>query len=231
MGKKISAVILAAGSGKRMNSSVTKQRMSICGESLLHRSVRAFSNSDTVESVIVVVRADELDFAKDECREFSKVKKIIEGGGTRFESARLGFCEAKKYSDYVAIHDGARCLVTPEIIEKVANDAFKYGAATASSLITDTIKSVDRELMISNTVDRSSLRAVQTPQIFRTDLYTMALEKNSLSPELITDDNMLFENIGVNVYCTDTGKHNIKITTQEDILLAEFLINGDNKNA
>ena len=226
MNTSVCAVILAAGSGSRMKLDITKQKILLGKESVLHRTVRIFQGCESIDSIIVVCRADEIDFAKEETSKFSKVREIVVGGETRFESARLGFLAIPENSDYVAIHDAARCFVSSDMISAVVLDAKKYGAATASAEVTDTVKSVDADNRISATVDRDTLVLVQTPQIFRTDLYKKAVEAYDGRIN-VTDDNMLVELIGVKPYCTDTGKRNIKITTVEDLNFANYLLNGE----
>ena len=226
MNTSVCAVILAAGSGSRMKLDITKQKILLGKESVLHRTVRIFQGCESIDSIIVVCRADEIDFAKEETSKFSKVREIVVGGETRFESARLGFLAIPENSDYVAIHDAARCFVSSDMISAVVLDAKKYGAATASVEVTDTVKSVDADNRISATVDRDTLVLVQTPQIFRTDLYKKAVEAYDGRIN-VTDDNMLVELIGVKPYCTDTGKRNIKITTVEDLNFANYLLNGE----
>lgn len=226
MNTSVCAVILAAGSGSRMKLDITKQKILLGKESVLHRTVRIFQGCESIDSIIVVCRSDEIDFAKEETSKFSKVREIVVGGETRFESARLGFLAIPENSDYVAIHDAARCFVSSDMISAVVLDAKKYGAATASAEVTDTVKSVDADNRISATVDRDTLVLVQTPQIFRTDLYKKAVEAYDGRIN-VTDDNMLVELIGVKPYCTDTGKRNIKITTVEDLNFANYLLNGE----
>ncbi len=227
MKERVTALILAAGSGSRMNLNITKQQIKISDESVLRRSVRAFQECPDVDSIIIVTRADEIDFARSEASEMSKVSMITVGGKTRALSAYRGFLAIGEGCDIVAIHDAARCLVTPDMISAVLNDAATYGAATASSLVTDTIKSVDSTAKIMGTIPRSSLRAVQTPQAFRTDIYKKAVESADLSDPSLTDDNMLVERIGYSVHCTDTGKYNIKITTPDDLLYVNYILNGE----
>lgn len=228
MSYRVAAVILAAGSGSRMKLDVTKQKLIVAGESVLHRTVRIFNNCPIINSIVVVVKNDEVDFAKEELCGFSKVKKITVGGATRSESAKIGFSFAEENSDFVAIHDAARCLVTEKIINAVVLDAVKYGAATAASEVTDTVKSVDSEGNITGTVDRGGLMLVQTPQVFKTELYKKALQSYDSYDVSMTDDNMLVERIGGKIHCTNTGKYNIKLTHKEDLDLAIFLLNGEN---
>lgn len=227
MSERVVAVILAAGCGSRMRLGVTKQRIVIGDESVLRRTVRIFNDSSAISSIVVVVRKDEMNFAEEELLCFDKVAKITAGGETRFESAKIGFALAEDFADYVAIHDAARCFVTDEIIKAVVSDAIKFGAATAASAITDTVKTVDSDGMICGTVDRNSLMLVQTPQVFRSELYKKALLSADVNDSAITDDNMLVERIGGKIHCTDTGKYNIKLTHKEDLDYADFLLNGE----
>ena len=118
----VSAIILAAGSGSRMGGEVTKQKISVLGKSVLRRSVEAFQSCDDIFEIIIVTRADELDFAKAEINGCNKVTKIVRGGSTRAESAALGFACVDERTEFVAIHDAARCLVTGEDISKVVSD-------------------------------------------------------------------------------------------------------------
>ena len=227
MKERVTALILAAGSGSRMNLDITKQQIRIGDESVLRHSLRAFEECHDIDSIIIVTRDDEIDFARSEATGMSKVSMIIVGGETRALSAFRGFSAVDEECDIVAIHDAARCLVTPAMISAVLNDAATYGAATASSVVTDTIKSVDSSAKITGTVPRTGLRAVQTPQAFRTDIYKKAVEAADLNDPLLTDDNMLVERIGYPVHCTETGKYNIKITTPDDLLYVNYILNGE----
>ncbi len=224
---KVTAIILAAGSGSRMKMNERKQWLKLDGISVISRTVKAFEVCDNIESIVIVARADEVELAKKELSSFKKIKKIIAGGLVRLESAKIGFESIDWDFDYVAIHDGARCFVTSEIINSVCHDAEKYGAATASNIVTDTVKRIDENLNIVETIDRNVLVCVQTPQIFKKEIYERAISNIDVADDSITDDNMLAERIGVPVHCTQTGKNNIKITFQEDLLLAKSLLNGE----
>ncbi len=227
MAHRVGAVILAAGSGSRMNLDVTKQKIIIGNESVLRRTVRIFNDCRIINSIVVVVRADEVDFAERELVGFDKVSKITVGGSFRLESAKIGFSFLENSADYVAIHDAARCFVTEKIIEDVVSDAVKYGAATAAAPVTDTVKTVNADGIITGTVERSSLMLVQTPQAFDVQLYKKAISLSAPDDASITDDNMLIERIGGKIHCTNTGKYNIKLTHKEDLDYAHFLLNGE----
>lgn len=223
----IAAVILAAGVGSRMGADTTKQRLLVGGISVLRRTLLAFEECEDVKSIVIVTREDEVEFAKSESCGITKLCKIVLGGKVRAESAYNGFKAIPSDSDYVAIHDAARCLVTPEMISRVANDAIKYGAATACARVTDTVKIVDENGFVSATPDRNFVYLASTPQIFSTLLYNRATENIDFSDSSVTDDNMLAERVGVKVYCTDVGTKNIKITMPGDIEYAEYILRGE----
>lgn len=223
----VCALILAAGSGHRMNLGQTKQRLILSGESILKRSIRIFNQASAIDSIIIVSRADELDFAQSQAEGFDKVSKIVAGGQTRAESAKIGFSHVDENAEFVAIHDAARCFVTEENIDAVVADAKRYGAATASTRIFDTVKRVDENMNIVSTINRNELIAVQTPQVCRVDIYKKALHAAVGTGVEYTDDNMLLENIGIHPHCTETGKYNVKITTREDIDYADFILSKD----
>lgn len=220
----LTAIILAAGSGNRMGADTTKQKMNICGKSLLWHSVKAFSDCLHVNSIVIVSKSDEMDWARAELSEFSKIEAVVAGGNTRAESARLGFAAVSNKSGFVAVHDGARCLIRPRDIDAVINAAFVHGAATAAASVTDTLKYSD-DGFIKNTVSRSNLFSAQTPQVFKAELYGKALAASE-ADDSVTDDNMMMEKIGINVAVVITGKHNIKITTGDDLDYAEYILSG-----
>ncbi len=218
----VTAIILAAGSGSRMDKLIPKQKMLILGESVLSRSVRAFSDCEKIKDILVVCRAEDLDLTREELASFTKVISVISGGKTRAESAKIGFNSISPCSEYVAIHDAARCLITPEKIASVVDSAICHGAATAGTFITDTVKHLE-DGMIDRTVPREHLFSAQTPQVFSREIYQAALN-NTESIEAVTDDNMLVESLGIGVCPVDTGKSNIKLTRVEDIAFAEYII-------
>ncbi len=221
----VTAIVLAGGSGSRMKSAITKQCIKILGESVIKRAVFVFEKCAAIDDIIVVAKRDELEFVKDELCDFKKVTSIVVGGKCRAESAAAGFAAVEKNKkSIVLIHDAARCLVSEEDVERVIRDTERYGAATASVRVTDTLKRVSDEGKICETVSRDALRSVQTPQGFLYELYSEALNKWDKPLELLTDDNMLLENAGIKPFCSETSPWNIKITVAEDIALAEYLI-------
>lgn len=227
----VTAIILSAGVSHRMAGDVSKQLMKISGVSVVRRTALAFASASTITNIIVVARGEEISEVTSEVLDIPKLSLVIAGGECRAESARLGFLAAKESSDLIAIHDGARCLVTPEIIDRVVLQAIECGAASAGAAVTDTVKRTDSEASIIGTVDRDTLYFAATPQVFSTALYERALNEYKGDLLQLTDDNMLVEALGVRIRLVDCGKENIKITTAEDVNYAEFLIEKREKNA
>ena len=222
--KSVCAVILAAGSGSRMNCDQTKQTMMILGKSVLRRCVEVFDRCSVISGITVVCKSDEIDFVKKEVDGLNKVNKVVIGGKSRAESAKLGFEAIDQSANTVMIHDACRCLITEWEIEKVAREAITFGAATASVKVADTLKKCSAEGFIESTVSRENLFAAATPQAFSYSLYKAALESKSQIDASITDDNMLVESFGGKIKCVETLPTNIKITVARDIELAEFII-------
>ena len=218
------AVILAGGTGSRMGSNITKQRMLIAGKPIIWHTARAFDRCPDIDRIIVVSRTDEIEYMRNVLSDINKLFCIVEGGATRAESSYRGICAAGNECSIVAIHDAARCLITPEGISKVIGMARRNGAATAAKRLTDTVKRVAEHGQIIETIDRSSLVAVETPQVFAYSSIRSAFESSvSLGAE-ITDDNMIYENAGGRIYTVDLECDNFKITTPRDLILAELII-------
>lgn len=220
-----SAIIVAAGSSTRMGSTVSKQFLEVAGIPVLARTLLAFENTKQIDEIIVVARQSELALVSELATKWriSKLAAVVTGGDTRAASVKNGFLHVHHTAKFVAIHDGARCLVTPEMIEKVCRAAYRHKAATAACTVFDTVKTATRRGFIAKTVDRSSVYLATTPQIFSTNLYRAALEtvKNA---ELLTDDNQLMERLPYPVKLVDCGKDNLKITEPRDMRLAEFIL-------
>ncbi|MBQ8689163.1 MAG: 2-C-methyl-D-erythritol 4-phosphate cytidylyltransferase [Clostridia bacterium] len=212
-----------------MKAETTKQCMSLLGESVLKRAVSAFDLCDDISSIVVVIREDERQFVMRELSEIKKLVCVVVGGKTRAESARIGFLAIPEKTDFVAIHDAARCLITPEMITDVLSDAIKYGAATAATPAVDTVKIIDNEGFVEYTPKRALVMMASTPQIFSVEIYKKALSCAEKIDDTVTDDNMLVEMAGYKVFCTDVGKENIKITVPGDIQYAEHILKGREK--
>ena len=227
--KHLTAVILAAGSSTRMGGKVKKQMLPIFGKTVLWRTLFAFEACELVDSVVLAVHKDDIEYISDKVApEFKKVKKVIAGGDTRAESARLSFEALPEETTHIAVHDGARCLITPEMISMVARQAFDEGAATAGSYVTDTVKLLSDDGAVEKTIPREKVFMASTPQIFETEVYKKALLSTTNACK-ITDDNMMVEALGVKISAVDLGKENIKITTPSDIELAEYILSKREK--
>ena len=227
---KVCAIILAGGLGTRTNLDIPKQRIEILGKSLIFRATESHEAARSITDIIVVTRSDDVDFVKNELSSFKKIKNIVCGGKTRAESAFNGFEAIDFECDYVAIHDGARCLISPHDIDLVVSDAIKYGAATASAKITDTVKCIDENGFVKSDLNREKMRAVQTPQVFEYSIYKKAISQIDSFDDSITDDNTIVQRIGVKVYLSNTDKNNIKITYKEDLKYGEFLLKRGEEN-
>ena len=224
---KVSAIILCAGASARFsNGSESKQFATVMGVPVIIRTIKAFEASNSISEIILVVRKEDVDNVKRLVCEYNiqKVSCIVIGGETRQSSALRGFKHVNEKSKLVAIHDGARCLVTPELIEEVIKEADTHRAATAATKITDTIKLADDDGFIKSTVDREYLWSVQTPQIFEKKLYMTSTYYSKDKGLIATDDCMLVENAGFKIKLVETGKENIKITVQDDINLANQIL-------
>jgi 2-C-methyl-D-erythritol 4-phosphate cytidylyltransferase len=231
---KTVAVILAAGSGSRMNSDVKKQYMEIGGKPLIYYSIKAFEES-VIDDIVLVVSRGDVDYVKKEIVEkfhFDKVTAVVEGGLARYHSVRLGLQAADPVCDYAFIHDGARPFVTRDIIMRALQEVKTYRACVVGMPAKDTIKIADEKGFAATTPDRNLMWTIQTPQVFA---YKMILE---LYQKLDRDEGDLMAN-GINItddamvveYYTDTkiklveGSYdNIKITTPEDIAVAEAIL-------
>ena len=222
-GKKVSAIIASAGIGSRMGTELTKQRIVLGGISIIRRTALVFEGCTAVDEIVVAARGEEVDFMKEELKDISKLRTVVVGGKTRVESVKNAFFAVSHDTDIIAIHDGARCLITEEQITSVIDAAVKYGAATAVRTVFDTVKRVDGLGFIESTLSRDGLKFAATPQIFTYKLYSEALNKLSCTAE-ITDDNMLVEALGERVFTVDVGEENIKVTTPFDLDLAELIL-------
>ena len=233
MGEKIAAIVLAAGEGKRMGSGIPKQYMLIKSRPLVYYALKAFEES-AVDEVILVTGEDEIDYCKEyivDRYHFNKVKKIVPGGWERYASVYFGL-EAIEDADYVLIHDGARPMISAELIQKCIYYVKKYRACVVGMPSKDTVKIVDENDFAVNTPERRFVWCIQTPQVFETALIRHAyfkLMENEENETGITDDAMVVERMeNCAVKLVEGSYENIKITTPEDLILAESLIKKRN---
>ena len=220
--KYTGAVVVAAGNASRMNG-IDKVMAPIQGEPMILHTVRAFQNCDAIKEIVVVTREDLLSRVMGLCRGFKKVRAVVVGGKDRQESVELGMNALSDKVKLVAIHDGARPLVTGAVIDRAVRAANSYGAAAPAVPVKDTIKTVQGGVVI-NTPDRKQLQAVQTPQTFDFDLLRGALKKARLEEAVITDDCSAVENMGFSVKIVEGDEKNIKVTTPLDLKIAELFL-------
>jgi 2-C-methyl-D-erythritol 4-phosphate cytidylyltransferase len=221
MPEKVAAIIVAAGEGRRMEG-IDKALVPLAGEPLILMTTRPFQQCLAVGQIVVVVSSNR----EQQCRAlvagpaWSKVTDICLGGARRQDSVAAGL-KLLKDCDWVIIHDGARPLVTIDLIERGLEAAKETGAAAAAMPVTDTIKVADDGGMVCQTLSRQNLRAVQTPQVFRFDIIQAAYQQASGD---VTDDASLVEKLGHRVKLYSGSYDNIKVTTPADLALAEIIL-------
>ena len=218
--KNVSAVIVAAGTASRMRG-IDKTVAPIGGVPMILRTVRALAASERITEILVVTREDLVASITELCKGEEKFKKALLGGASRAESVVQGLQDAS--GDLVAIHDGARPFVTPEIIDRTVKAAESIGAAAPAIAVRDTIK-VAKNSEICATPDRSTLFAVQTPQIFDLETIKSALQTAMTQNIPLTDDCSAAEAAGLRVVLTEGSDENIKITTPMDLIFAEAIL-------
>ncbi len=225
---KCTAIILAAGQGKRMGGQVRKQFMELQGKPLLYYSLHCFQESGLIDEILLVTGKDQIEYCIKNVVErygFSKVVKIVAGGEQRYDSVYEGL-KACGDSEYVFIHDGARPFVTEEILQRGYEAARKYGTGIAGVLSKDTVKIVDGKKNVIETPLRDRVWIVQTPQIFEYNLVRCAYDRLQLFDKTgITDDAMVVEEMGNHTVHMVPGDYtNIKITTPDDLdVAAQFM--------
>lgn len=221
-----SAIIAAAGLSARFGGSVTKQMQELCGTPVLIHTLKAYENTDCIHEIIIVAREDEIPCWEKAVRDYSltKVTKIVKGGDSRQQSVMKGLEAIDDKAKFVAIADGARCLITPEQISNVCHSAYKYKAATAAHKTTDTVKIADKKGFIESTPDRNTVWLAQTPQVFKANLYRAAAMTAEKKKFEATDDNSLVEFVGHPIRLVECGSNNIKITTYDDVAVAKGIL-------
>ena len=224
--KICSAVVVAAGSATRMEG-IDKILTTLGDVPVLVHTLRVFQRCPEISEVVVVTREDLLLDVSQVCKAFAldKVTKVVVGGSQRALSVLAGLRETRQESDLIAIHDGARPLVTDEILQETVARAAVTGAAAPAIPVTDTIKRVEEGFAV-DTVDRSTLFAVQTPQIFQADLIRAAVQQSVEENLTLTDECAAVERLGMKVAMTRGSRENIKITTPFDLLLGEAILDS-----
>ena len=221
-----SAVIVAAGSARRMEG-IDKVLAPLGELPVLVHTIYSFQDCPRFDEIVVVTREDLLVEVSRICKDFQldKVSKVVVGGRERTDSVLAGLREVRPDADLIAIHDGARPLAPQQVLEEVVERAAETGAAAPAIPVTDTVKRA-REGLIEETVDRSELWTVQTPQVFEAGLIRAAVEKAVVDGESLTDECGAVERLGMKVSLTTGSKENIKITTPFDLILGEAILEG-----
>ena len=220
--KTCGAVIVAAGSASRMGG-IDKVMAPLGGEPMIVRTVRAFQNCDAIASVVIVTREDLICPIAGLCKDMDKVTAVVAGGSSRQESVHLGLNALPKGTKLAAVHDGARPLISWQVIDRVVRAANTYGAAAPAIPVKDTIKVVSGGL-VQETPDRATLQAVQTPQVFDFDLLRGALKKAEADGASVTDDCSAVERTGMKIKIVEGDERNLKVTTPMDLKIAELLL-------
>ena len=220
--KRCGAVIVAAGSASRMGG-IDKVMAALWGEPMIARTVRAFQQCGAIADIVIVTRPDLIRPISALCAQMDKVRMVVAGGQSRQESVALGLNALPKGVELAAVHDGARPLITDAVIDRTVRAANSYGAAAPAVPVKDTIKVV-RGGLVTDTPDRASLQAVQTPQVFDFDLLRGALKKAAEDAAAVTDDCSAVERLGMAVKIVEGDERNLKVTTPMDLKIAEMLL-------
>ncbi|MBA2435465.1 MAG: 2-C-methyl-D-erythritol 4-phosphate cytidylyltransferase [Verrucomicrobiota bacterium] len=220
----LSAIIVAGGRSQRMG--FDKLLASLAGRSVVAHSIAAFEQTKSVTDIILVGRAERLSAYEKivALQGFGKVSAIIPGGARRQDSVRCGLQKLPAENDFVAVHDAARPLVRPEMIEQIFQLARRHGGAASAAPVSDTLKRVDRELAVIGGVERADLFAVQTPQIFQRELLEKAYAAIFEAGLDVTDEISAVERAGGRVVLLPNEEPNFKITWPADLPLAEFVL-------
>ena len=220
--KYCGAVIVAAGNASRMGG-IDKVMAPLGGEPMIVHTVRNFQNCDAIKEIVVVTRPELIVAITDLCHDFAKVKAVVAGGATRDASVSMGLNTLSAKCKLVAVQDGARPFAKWQLIDRVVRAANSYGAAAPAIPVKDTVKVVQGGL-VQQTPDRSTLKAVQTPQVFDFDLLRGALKQAKLDGIALTDDCSAVEHMGMSVRIVEGDERNIKITTPMDLKIAELIL-------
>lgn len=227
MENNICAIVLAAGQGKRMKSSIQKQYILLKEKPILYYSLKAFEDIKEIERIILVVGKGEVSYCRKEIIDkygLQKVTDVIEGGKERYHSVYEGLKLLEKHCDYVLIHDEARPFITESIILNTIENVKKYKACAVGMPVKDTIKIVDEENFCVHTPERAKVWAVQTPQAFEYNIIKSAYDILMQKEIMVTDDAMVIEQfMNISVKLIEGTYENIKITTQEDLKVAETI--------
>lgn len=216
------AVIVAAGSASRMGG-IDKVMAPLGGEPMIVKTVRAFQTCDAISEIVIVTRQDLVERVMGLCGQFAKVRAVVTGGDSRQISVQSGLYALSKNIKLVAVHDGARPLISRELIDRVVRAGNTYSAAIPAVPLKDTVKFVHGGI-VKSTPSREILRAVQTPQVFDRVLLNAALKKVTEDQVQVTDDSSAVERLRMSVKVVEGDERNLKVTTPLDLKLAELLL-------
>ncbi len=220
------AIITAAGIGKRMRANQPKQYLELNGRPILSHTLEKFQAARLIEGIVLVVDGASLDLVQDDMLKkwpCAKVKWVVRGGDKRQDSVAQGLKAVPLGCEVVCVHDGVRPFITPEIIDRSVEEAASHGACIVAIPVKDTIKRVDMEGRIAETVERAGLWRAQTPQTFKYELFESAMNQAKSEGFYGTDEASLVERFGHEVYILAGDERNIKITTPEDLKIAEAI--------
>lgn len=222
---RCAALVAAAGSSSRMGG-VNKLLEPLDGIPVLARTLTALQLAEQVDEIVVATREEDLVEISHLCQTYgiTKCTKVVRGGESRAHSVLLAALEASPETELLAVQDGARPLVTPELIGRVITAAARCDAAAPAVPVKDTVKTVREDGAVEQTLDRDALRAVQTPQVFQADLLKAALQSAVENQIPITDDCSAVERLGKVVFLVEGDEENLKITTPVDLILAEAIL-------
>ena len=227
----VAVLICAAGSSDRFGGKTKKQFEDVNGRAVFLRSLELFADRDDVKQIVVAIPAEDEEIFKIKWADklgFYGVRHIL-GGSQRYETVEMLLAEVKEGMDLIAIHDAVRPCVTEKQIDAVFSAAAKTGAAILARRLDGTIKKVDADRIISQTVDRRGLFEAQTPQVFKTDIIRKAYQQRDTSNKQITDDAQLVEAIGQQITVVEGDSSNLKITSRCDLTIAATILKSQQK--
>lgn len=218
----LTAIIVAAGSSKRLG--FDKLMATIAGKPVIRHTIDAFERTKSVTGIVIVTRADRVKEFEGLVLSLDKIETVIPGGEHRHDSVASGLQQLSAATRYVAVHDGARPLITPAQIEQVFEQARIHAAASLAEPVRDTLKRADDDLIVRESIDRRGVYAMQTPQIFERKLLEEAYQHVATSGEVVTDEVSAVELLGRKVILVPNPEVNFKITYQRDLELAEAIL-------
>lgn len=220
----VGAVVVAAGKGKRMNAELSKQYLPLNDKPIIIHTLECFQHHPLIDQMLLVCGSDDVEYCQELVDRYmlTKVARVVAGGEERQDSVYRGLQHI--HTDWVLVHDGVRPFLAKDVLDRVIEEMFYKEAVVLAVPVKDTIKQVDREGIILRTPPRESLWAVQTPQAFRLSTLMRAYEKADKEGFIGTDDASLVERLGIKVHVTKGDYANIKITTPDDLWVAEALV-------